>query len=59
VTIDFAGDDDAAFGVALQSDGKIVAAGVTRTGESVVAVERPGCGYLSWPRISPPGNAAV
>src|SRR5207247_2165686 len=32
VTTDFAGDDDAAFGVALQTGGKIVAAGGARIG---------------------------
>jgi uncharacterized delta-60 repeat protein len=34
VTTDFAGDDDQAFAVALQPDGKIVAAGGTNTGRS-------------------------
>src|SRR5206468_80556 len=31
VTTDFAGDDDQAFAVVLQTDGKIVAAGVAKT----------------------------
>jgi len=34
VTTDFAGNDDAAFGVALQTDGKIVAAGGANIGRS-------------------------
>jgi len=34
VTTDFAGDDDAAHGLVLQADGKLVAAGVARTSRS-------------------------
>jgi uncharacterized delta-60 repeat protein len=34
VTTDFAGDDDQAFAVVLQPDGKIVAAGVAKTSRS-------------------------
>src|SRR5205814_1829700 len=34
VTTDFAGDDDAAHGVVVQADGRIVAAGVAKTSRS-------------------------